>query len=43
MVVQNGTMHAWENETDEWVRMFVVLVDTPEAPDSASTDDKKRE
>ncbi|KAK1925179.1 hypothetical protein DB88DRAFT_488169 [Papiliotrema laurentii] len=25
-VVQRATMHAWENETDEWVRMFVVLV-----------------
>jgi quercetin dioxygenase-like cupin family protein len=24
--VQRGTHHAWENETDEWVRMYVVLL-----------------
>jgi quercetin dioxygenase-like cupin family protein len=31
--VQRGTVHAWENETDEWVRMFVVLVAAKEEPE----------
>ena len=37
--VQRGTVHAWENESDEWVRMFVVLVaakEESEVPSYAS-------
>ncbi|KXJ86347.1 hypothetical protein Micbo1qcDRAFT_209043 [Microdochium bolleyi] len=26
-VVQRGQLHAWQNRTDEWVRMVVVVVD----------------
>ncbi|GJE89134.1 cupin domain-containing protein [Phanerochaete sordida] len=26
VVVQRGTIHAWRNETDEWTRMYFVLL-----------------
>ncbi|KAM0288455.1 hypothetical protein ACHAO9_007101 [Fusarium lateritium] len=26
VVVQQGTMHGWENATDEWVRLLVILL-----------------
>ena len=26
VVVQRGTIHAWVNETDEWARMYFVLL-----------------
>ena len=26
MVVQQATMHSWDNETDEWARFLVVLI-----------------
>ncbi|KAM0244419.1 hypothetical protein ACHAP5_006221 [Fusarium lateritium] len=26
VVVQQGTMHGWENPTDEWVRLLVILL-----------------
>ena len=35
LVVQRGTVHAWENESDEWVRMFVVLLEATEAAQTA--------
>lgn len=28
VVVQRGTIHAWINETDEWTRMYFVLIPT---------------
>ena len=26
VIVQRGTIHAWVNETDEWTRMYFVLI-----------------
>ena len=26
VVVQRGTLHGWKNETDEWTRMYFVML-----------------